>query len=79
MVARRRSAGESAVDWVLWSGTASLQRPVPERRAAAAAAGYWFISISPLDVQVAAAEGMTADDLGRSVRTHGLRISFDPC
>jgi len=59
------------VDWVLWSGAVGLQRPVPERLAAAAAAGCSFISISPLDVQVAATEG-TGDDLGRSVRADGL-------
>ncbi len=65
------------VDWVLWSGTLGLNSPLEARIAAAVAAGFDRLSVSPLDVVLAEEVGVPAADLGRRLRDAGLRIVLD--
>jgi sugar phosphate isomerase/epimerase len=67
-----------SLGWVLWAGTVGLDSPVPDRVAAAVAAGCTRVSIGPLDVARAATEGLSAAELGASVRQAGLEIVMDP-
>ena len=76
MIATHQSA--SALEWVLWAGTVGFETALPERFAAAAAAGYDRVTLSPIDVERAAAEGMPATDIGQHARELGLRLSVDP-
>lgn len=68
----------SAVEWVLWAGTVGFQTALPERFAAAAAAGYDRVTLSPTDVERAAAEGTSAVDIGKHAADLGLRLTVDP-
>src|SRR4051794_28898028 len=73
-----RTAALDDIGWVLWSGTVGLESPIPGRVAAARAAGFTRLSVSPLDVARAAAEGTSPEELGRSLRDAGLEIVMDP-
>ena len=66
------------IDWILWSGTVGLERPIPERVEAAIAADFASVSLSPLDIHRAEAGGTTAKEVGRMIRDQGLRIIVDP-
>jgi sugar phosphate isomerase/epimerase len=66
------------IDWILWSGTLGLESPVPPRIDAAVAAGFTRLSVSPLDIARAAAEGTSAAEFGRAIRDAGLEIVLDP-
>jgi sugar phosphate isomerase/epimerase len=55
-----------------------MERPIKERVAAAQAAGFTRLSLSALDVAKAAAEGTTAEELGRSLGESDLEIVMDP-
>jgi sugar phosphate isomerase/epimerase len=63
--------------WILWSGTIGFVSPVTAGAAAARAAGYDRLSVSTLDVLTAARQGMTAAELGRHIRGHGLEVVLD--
>jgi sugar phosphate isomerase/epimerase len=64
--------------WVLWSGTVGLESPIAPRLEAATAAGCARVSLSPLDVARAEADGTSAADLGRRCRDAGLDLVLDP-
>jgi sugar phosphate isomerase/epimerase len=64
--------------WILWAGTVDLEGPLDQRIAAAVAAGYDAVSISPLDVERAESSGTTARELGRWIRGEGLEVVMDP-
>jgi sugar phosphate isomerase/epimerase len=66
------------IGWVLWSGTIGLESPIPGRIDAARATGFSRLSVSPLDVARAAEQGVSAAELGRSIRDAGLEIVLDP-
>ena len=65
------------VGWILWSGTVGFRAPLAGAVEAAALAGYRRMSISPLDVRLAAKEGVSSWELGRRVRAAGLEIVLD--
>ena len=66
------------IDWILWSGTVGLEKPIPERVEAAVAAEFTSISVSPLDIHRAEQAGTPAKEVGRFIRDRGLRIIVDP-
>ncbi|HEU5265404.1 MAG TPA: sugar phosphate isomerase/epimerase [Jatrophihabitans sp.] len=66
------------IDWILWSGTLGLESPVPPRIDAAVAAGFTRLSVSPLDIARAAADGTSPAEFGRAIRDAGLAIVLDP-
>ncbi len=66
------------IDWILWSGTVGLEKPIPERVEAAVAAEFTSISVSPLDIHRAEQAGSPAKEVGRFIRDRGLRIIVDP-
>ena len=55
-----------------------LESPIPPRIDAAVANGFARLSISPLDVARAAADGTPPADLSRTIRDAGLEIVLDP-
>jgi sugar phosphate isomerase/epimerase len=65
------------VGWVLWSGTIGFVSPLAAGAAAASAAGYDRLSVSPLDVLTAAGQGVRPAELGRRIRGLGLQIVLD--
>ena len=73
-----RSVDGDRIDWVLWAGTVGMESPVAARVEAARANGYRAVSIGPLDVARSAADGLSAKELGRSIRDAGLEIVMDP-
>ncbi len=66
------------IDWILWSGTVGLESPVPPRIDAAVANGFGRLSVSPLDVARADADGTAPGELGALIRGAGLEIVLDP-
>jgi sugar phosphate isomerase/epimerase len=66
------------IDWILWSGTVGLEKPIPGRVEAAVAAEFTSISVSPLDIHQAEQAGTPAKEVGRFIRDRGLRIIVDP-
>jgi sugar phosphate isomerase/epimerase len=66
------------IGWVLWSGTVGLESPLPGRVAAAQAAGFTRLSVSPLDIARAQERGTTAADVGRYLADAGLEVVLDP-
>lgn len=64
--------------WVLWSGTVGLESPLPARIAAATAAGFSRVSVSPLDVARAAEAGTSWSEVGSRFRDAGLELVLDP-
>jgi sugar phosphate isomerase/epimerase len=66
------------IGWVLWSGTLGLESPIPGRIEAARATGHSRLSVSPLDVARAEAQGTPPQELGRRIRDAGLGIVLDP-
>ena len=48
------------IDWILWSGTVGLERPIPERVEAAVAFDFTSVSVSPLDIHRAEQGGTPA-------------------
>ena len=69
--------GEPDVGWILWSGTIGFASPVTAGAAAASAAGYRRLSVSPADVLTAARQGIQPAELGRHIRGFGLDIVLD--
>lgn len=65
-------------DWILWAGTVGLESDVATRVRAAAAAGYSRVSVSPLDVSINEAAGVSAHELGERIRDAGLDVVVDP-
>ena len=53
------------IDWILWSGTVGLERPIPERVEAAIAADFTSVSVSPPDIHRAEQGGTSAKEIGR--------------
>jgi sugar phosphate isomerase/epimerase len=70
--------GRHDVGWVLWAGTLGLDSPIPARIQAAAAGAFDRISLSPLDIGAARNEGITVEDLGKTIRDAGLGVIVDP-
>jgi sugar phosphate isomerase/epimerase len=68
----------SATGWVFWAGTVGFGTPVLERLAAAATVDVQRFSITPIDVEAVAAEGMPATELGRRIRDAGYDVVMDP-
>jgi sugar phosphate isomerase/epimerase len=66
------------LDWVLWSGTVGMDRPLAERIEAAAEQGFAALSLGPFDVARSETEGVSAAALGASIRERGLEIMMDP-
>jgi len=66
------------VQWVLWSGTMGLESPLPERFPAASAGGYDYLSLSPLDVDRSAEQGLPVSEIRTRAEEHGLRLIMDP-
>lgn len=64
--------------WVLWSGTLGFDRPVFERLEGARPLDVQRFSVTPLDVEWAVAQGITAVELGRRIRDAGYDIVIDP-
>ena len=64
--------------YTLWAGTVGFTSPLAERFAAAAATGCRQATLSPPDVLRAAADGMTAAEIGRQARDLGLDLVIDP-
>jgi sugar phosphate isomerase/epimerase len=64
--------------YTLWAGTVGFTSPLAERFAAAAATGCRQATLSPPDVLRAAADGMTAAEIGRQARDLGLDLIIDP-
>jgi sugar phosphate isomerase/epimerase len=77
-LATPNGGGPDDLRWVLWAGTLGMERPVSDRVDAALKAGFACVSIGPLDVARAAAEGISVERLGRSIRDAGLEITMDP-
>lgn len=63
--------------WILWSGTIGFASPVTVGAAAASAAGYRRLSVSPADVLTAARQGIQPAELGQHIRGFGLDIVLD--
>lgn len=70
--------GAPSGGWVLWAGTVGFSTPVLERLEAAAAVDIQRFSVTPPDVESAAANGLTAVELGRRIRDRGYDIVMDP-
>src|SRR5580698_8978077 len=68
----------SPLGYTLWAGTVGFTSPLAERFAAAAATGCRQATLSPPDVLRAAADGMTAAEIGRQARDLGLDLVIDP-
>jgi len=64
--------------WVMWAGTLGFDTPIPDRLDAARTIDVQRFSVTPLDVEWAAAEGISVDDLGRRIRDAGYDIVMDP-
>jgi len=64
--------------YTLWAGTVGFTSPLAERFAAAAATGCRQVTLSPPDVLRAAADGITAAEIGRQARDLGLDLVIDP-
>jgi sugar phosphate isomerase/epimerase len=64
--------------WVFWAGTVGFERPVLQRLQAARLLDVQRFSVTPLDVEWAHGEGITAVDLGRRIRDAGYDIVMDP-
>ena len=64
--------------YTLWAGTVGFTSPLAERFAAAAATGCRQATLSPPDVLRAAADGITAAEIGRQARDLGLDLVIDP-
>ena len=64
--------------WVLWAGSLGFECPVFDRLAAAGGLDVKRFSVTPLDVQGAAGNGVTAGDLGRRIRDAGYDVVMDP-
>jgi len=62
----------------MWAGTLGFDTPVLDRLDAATTIDVQRFSVTPLDVEWAAAEGITTDDLGRRIRDAGYDIVMDP-
>lgn len=68
----------SATGWVFWAGTVGFGTPVLERLAAAATVDVQRFSITPLDVEAVAIDGISATELGRRIRDAGYDVVLDP-
>jgi sugar phosphate isomerase/epimerase len=64
--------------YILWAGTVGFGSPLPDRFAAAAAAGCQRVTLSPPDVLRAAQAGTTAADIRRQAADLGLGLIMDP-
>ncbi|HEY3005095.1 MAG TPA: sugar phosphate isomerase/epimerase [Kribbellaceae bacterium] len=64
-----------ACGWILWAGTVGLEGPLAARFAAAAAAGYQRVSLSPPEVLRA---GRPAAEIASRARDLGLGLVVDP-
>lgn len=64
--------------WVFWAGTVGFATPVLERLDAASMLDVQRFSITPLDVQWASDNAMSASDLGKRIRDAGYGIVMDP-
>jgi sugar phosphate isomerase/epimerase len=64
--------------WVFWAGTVGFDKPVTERLEAARHLDVRRFSVTPLDVEWAAQQGMTAADLGARIRDEGYDVVMDP-
>jgi sugar phosphate isomerase/epimerase len=69
---------EVTTGWVMWAGTVGFDTPVFERLDAARHLDVQRFSVTPLDVEWAAGNGITAADLGRRIRDAGYDIVIDP-
>lgn len=72
------SAAVPTGGWVMWAGTVGFATPVFERLAAAAHLDVQRFSVTPLDVEWAAGEGISARELGARIRDAGYDIVVDP-
>lgn len=86
-MARRQRRGDEAPDttgvavvtrWAFWAGTVGFATPVLDRLDAARTLDVQCFSITPLDVEWAASEGIGASELGLRIRDAGFEIAMDP-
>jgi sugar phosphate isomerase/epimerase len=63
---------------VLWAGTLGFERPVFERLDAARSIDVQRFSVTPLDIEWAASEGINASELGQRIRGVGCDVVMDP-
>ena len=73
-----RSESRRPLEWVLWSATVGMERPIAERVDAAQKNGCARLSLSAFDVSRAAQDGTSAKELGRALRGAGLELVMDP-
>jgi sugar phosphate isomerase/epimerase len=64
--------------WAFWAGTVGFVTPVLDRLDAARTLDVQCFSITPLDVEWAAGEGIGASELGARIRDAGFSIAMDP-
>jgi sugar phosphate isomerase/epimerase len=64
--------------WVLWAGSLGFECPIIDRLEAARGLDVQRFSVTPLDVQWAGENGITAIDLGRRIRDAGYDVVMDP-
>lgn len=64
--------------WAFWAGTVGFATPVLDRLAAARTLDVQCFSITPLDLEWAEGEGISATELGARIRDAGCSIAMDP-
>ena len=64
--------------WVMWAGTVGFATPVLERLEATGQLDVQRFSVTPLDVEWASENGITARELGSRIRDAGYDVVIDP-
>jgi sugar phosphate isomerase/epimerase len=64
--------------WVFWAGTVGFDTPVLERLEAARHLDVQRFSVTPLDVEWATNNGISAAELGRRINDGGHQVVVDP-
>ncbi len=64
--------------WVMWAGSVGFATPVFDRLDATRALDVQRFSVTPLDVEWASENGITAHDLGARIRDAGYDVVMDP-
>lgn len=64
--------------WILWAATLGLESDLRARMTAATQTGCSRVSLSPVDVSLAEADGWSAHQIGRDAAAEGLRLVLDP-
>ena len=64
--------------WVMWAGTVGFATPVLDRLEASRGLDVQRFSLTPVDVEWAAGQGISAHDLGTRIRDVGRDVILDP-